>query len=55
MSDFDHTGIRADVTGGVSEMGLALLQLRAELAGADVRVLDLGTPSGPDQAFLATD
>jgi NADPH:quinone reductase-like Zn-dependent oxidoreductase len=55
VSHFDHTGSGAVVTGGASEVGVALLQLLAELGGTDMTVSDLGTPSGPDQAFLAMD
>jgi NADPH:quinone reductase-like Zn-dependent oxidoreductase len=55
VSDFDHSGSGAVVTGGASEVGVALLQLLAELGGTDVTVSDLGTPGGPDQAFPAMD
>ena len=43
------------VTGGSRGVGAALLEVLAELDAAHVTVLDLNTPSGPHDAFIAAD
>ncbi len=52
---FSYEGRRAVVTGGASGVGAALLDVLAELGAAHVTVLDLASPNGPHDAFLATD
>jgi NAD(P)-dependent dehydrogenase (short-subunit alcohol dehydrogenase family) len=56
MSDlFGYQGRRVVVTGGSRGVGAALLDVLAELDVAHVTVLDLNRPSGPHDAFVATD
>ena len=56
MSDlFSYHDRRVVVTGGSRGVGAALLDVLAELDVAHVTVLDLNPPSGPHDAFLATD
>lgn len=52
---FSYQGRRVVVTGAASGVGAALLDVLAELDPAYVTVLDLKAPSGPHDAFLATD
>jgi NAD(P)-dependent dehydrogenase (short-subunit alcohol dehydrogenase family) len=52
---FSYRGRRAVVTGGSRGVGAALLDVLAELDVAHVTVLDLNPPSGPHDAFVATD
>ena len=52
---FLYTGRRVVVTGGSRGVGAALLDLLAELEAEHVTVLDLASPSGPHDAFIATD
>lgn len=52
---FSYQGRRAVVTGGSRGVGAALLDVLAELDVAHVTVLDMQTPSGPHDEFLATD
>ena len=51
---FSYEGRRVVVTGGASGVGAALLDVLAELDVAHVTVLDLNAPSGPHDAFVAT-
>jgi NAD(P)-dependent dehydrogenase (short-subunit alcohol dehydrogenase family) len=52
---FSYEGLRVVVTGGARGVGAALLDVLAELDAAHVTVIDLNPPSGPHDAFLATD
>jgi NAD(P)-dependent dehydrogenase (short-subunit alcohol dehydrogenase family) len=52
---FSYQGLRVVVTGGARGVGAALLDVLAELDAAHVTVIDLNPPSGPHDAFLATD
>ena len=52
---FSYRGRRVVVTGGSSGVGAALLDVLAELDVAHVTVLDLNPPTGPHDAFVATD
>jgi len=51
---FSYAGRRAVVTGGSRGVGAALLDVLAELDAAHVTVLDLNPPSGPHDAFVAS-
>jgi NAD(P)-dependent dehydrogenase (short-subunit alcohol dehydrogenase family) len=51
---FSYQGRRVVVTGGSRGVGAALLAVLAELDAGHVTVLDLNPPSGPHDAFLAT-
>jgi NAD(P)-dependent dehydrogenase (short-subunit alcohol dehydrogenase family) len=52
---FSYEGRHAVVTGGSRGVGAALLEVLADLDAARVTVLDLNPPSGPHDAFVATD
>ena len=52
---FSYRGLRVVVTGAARGVGAALLELLAELEAAHVTAIDLNTPSGSHDAFLATD
>ncbi|HEY1738769.1 MAG TPA: hypothetical protein VGI86_08675, partial [Acidimicrobiia bacterium] len=52
---FSYQGRRAVVTGGASGVGAALLDVLAALEVEHVTVLDLRAPTGPHDAFVATD
>lgn len=52
---FSYEGRRVVVTGAARGVGAALLDVLQELDAAHVTVLDLSAPSGPHDAFLATD
>ena len=52
---FTYRGRRVVVTGAAHGVGAALLEILAGLGVAHVSVLDVERPSGPDDAFLATD
>jgi NAD(P)-dependent dehydrogenase (short-subunit alcohol dehydrogenase family) len=51
---FSYAGRRVVVTGGARGVGAALLDVLAELGAAHVTVLDVNPPSGPHDAFIAT-
>ena len=51
---FSYQGRRVVVTGGARGVGAALLDVLEELDVAHVTVLDLNPPSGPHDAFVAT-
>jgi NAD(P)-dependent dehydrogenase (short-subunit alcohol dehydrogenase family) len=52
---FSYEGRRVVVTGGSRGVGAALLDVLAELGAEHVTVVDLNAPSGPHDAFVATD
>ena len=52
---FSYQDRRVVVTGAARGVGAALLDVLAELDVAHVTALDLNAPSGPHDAFLATD
>jgi NAD(P)-dependent dehydrogenase (short-subunit alcohol dehydrogenase family) len=51
---FSYEGRRVVVTGGSRGVGAALLDVLAELGAAHVTVVDLNPPTGPHDAFVAT-
>jgi NAD(P)-dependent dehydrogenase (short-subunit alcohol dehydrogenase family) len=52
---FSYEGRRVVVTGGSRGVGAALLEVLAELGAAQVTVIDLNAPGGPQDSFIATD
>jgi NAD(P)-dependent dehydrogenase (short-subunit alcohol dehydrogenase family) len=52
---FSYEGRRVVVTGGSRGVGASLLDVLAELDAGNVTVIDLNEPSGPHDAFIATD
>lgn len=52
---FSYRARRVVVTGAARGVGASLLEVLAELDAAHVTVLDLEAPSGPHDAFRATD
>ena len=52
---FSYRDRRVVVTGAARGVGAALLETLAELEAAHVTVLDVEPPSGPHDAYLATD
>jgi NAD(P)-dependent dehydrogenase (short-subunit alcohol dehydrogenase family) len=55
MHPFSYQDRRVVVTGAARGVGAALLEVLAELDVAHVTTLDLNAPSGPNDAFIATD